>query len=65
MSNLIQYIKENIKTMFITILIYQIFLTIFSFTNTNLIILAVIIIIESAYLILNTYMDDIKDFLKK
>ena len=65
MSNIIQYIKENIKTMFITILIYQIFLTIFSFTNTNLIILAVIIIIESAYLILNTYMDDIKDFLKK
>ena len=65
MSNIIQYIKENIKTMFITILIYQIFLTIFSFTNTNLIILAVIVIIESAYLILNTYMDDIKDFLKK
>lgn len=65
MSNLIQFFKDNIKTICITIIIYQIILTIFTFTTANLIILASLIVAFAGFVIINTYKDDIKGFFKK
>lgn len=65
MSNLIQFFKDNIKTIFITIIIYQIILTIFTFTTANLIILACLIVGFASFVVINNYKDDIKSFFKK
>lgn len=65
MSNLIQFFKDNIKTICITIIIYQIILTIFTYSTTNLIILATLIVVFAGFIILNSYKDDIKGFFKR
>lgn len=65
MSNLIQFFKDNIKTICITIIIYQIILTIFTYSTTNLIILASLIVVFAGFIILNSYKDDIKGFFKR
>ncbi len=65
MSNLFQFLKDNFKTICITILIYQVFLTIFFFSTANLVILASIIVIFAGYVIITTYKDDILGFFKK
>lgn len=65
MSNLIQFFKDNIKTICITIIIYQIILTIFTFTTANLIILACLIVTFAGFVIISTYKDDIISFFKK
>lgn len=59
------YIKENFKIIFFTILIYQLFITIFFYNEANLIILAIIFIIISTYIIFNNYKDDIKNIFRK
>ncbi|MGM9969024.1 MAG: hypothetical protein ACI35S_01340 [Anaeroplasma sp.] len=65
MSNIIDLIKSNIKTIMFTILIYQIFLTIFFYSTENLVILAFFIVIVASYVIITTYKDDIVSFFKK
>lgn len=65
MSNLIQFFKDNIKTICITIIIYQIILTIFTYSTTNLIILASLIVVFAGFIIINSYKDDIKGFFKR
>ena len=65
MSSLITFIKENIKMIAITILIYQLLLTIFFFSYENLIILAGLIVIFSLITVITTYKDDILGFFKK
>lgn len=59
------YIKENFKIIFITILIWQLFITIFFYSETNLIILAVVVVITAGYIIINNYKDDITNMFKK
>ena len=65
MSKLIEYIKENITTIFTTLLIYQLLLTIFCFSTTNLVILAGIIVIVAGAIIISNYKDNIIDFFKR
>jgi hypothetical protein len=65
MNNLITFIKENIKMIGITILIYQILITIFFFSTENLIILATLIVVFSIAFAFATYKDDIINFFKK
>lgn len=65
MSNLIQFFKDNIKIICITIIIYQIILTIFTYSTTNLIILATLIVVFAGFIIINSYKDDIKGFFKR
>ncbi|MDE5714687.1 MAG: hypothetical protein K2I42_00985 [Anaeroplasmataceae bacterium] len=65
MSNLFNFIKENIKTIIGTILIYQLLLTIFSFSTTNLVILAAITLVVCGYTLFYTFKDNITDFFKK
>lgn len=65
MTNLIAFIKENIKMIGITILIYQFIITIFFFSTENLVILATLIVIFSIAFVITTYKDDIKGFFKK
>lgn len=65
MSTLIQFIKDNFKTIAITILIYQVILTILFFSTENLIILASIIVIFALYILITNFKDDIVGFFKK
>lgn len=62
---IINYLKENFKLIFITILIYQLFMTIFFYSEKNLIILAVVIVITAGYIIINNYKDDIINLFKR
>ena len=65
MSNLFDIIKENIKTILITILVYQLILTIFFFSVENLVLLAIFITIVAGISLFSTYKDDIKSIFKK
>jgi hypothetical protein len=65
MNGLINFLKENIKMIGVTILIYQLLLTIFFFSSENLIILAALIVIFSIATVIATYKDDIFGFFKK
>ncbi|HRF70538.1 MAG: hypothetical protein K2P14_00065 [Anaeroplasmataceae bacterium] len=65
MSNLIAYIKEYYKIIIGTILIYQLFITIFFFSTQNLIILAAISLLVTGYIIFFNFKDAIMDFFKK
>ncbi|MBE6137721.1 MAG: hypothetical protein E7176_04940 [Erysipelotrichaceae bacterium] len=65
MSNLIQFLKDNFKIIAITILVYQLILTIFFFSTENLIILAALIVIFAGYILFANYKDDIVSFFKK
>ena len=65
MSNIVQFIKENIKIILSTVLIYQIFLTIFFYSTENLVILAFIIVILAGTIIITNYKDDIISFFKR
>lgn len=65
MSNIVQFIKENIKIILSTILIYQILLTIFFYSTENLVILAFIIVIMAGTVIITNYKDDIVNFFKR
>ncbi|MCI5582186.1 MAG: hypothetical protein MR357_00495 [Anaeroplasma sp.] len=65
MSNLFSFFKDNFKIIIGSILIYQIFLTIFFFSTENIVILACIIIIFAGYALISTYNDDITGFFKK
>jgi len=62
---IVEFIKSNIKVIMFSILLYQIFLTIFFFSTENLILLAVFISIVAGYIIISTYKDDILGFFKK
>lgn len=65
MTNLINYIKDNYKIIIGTILIYQLFLTIFFFSAQNLVILSAISLIVAGYIIVLNFKDAISDFFKK
>ena len=65
MNKLLDFLKTNSKMIGITILIYQVLITIFFFSSENLIILATLIVIFSAIILFTTYKDDITDFFKK
>ncbi len=65
MSNLFNFIKENIKTIGISILIWQFLLTIFCFTTANLVILSALIVVFAAIALFVSYKDDITGFFKK
>lgn len=64
MGNLFQFIKDNLKVIFATLLIYQIFLTIFFYSQENLIILAIITVIVAGYIIIINYKSDITSLFK-
>ncbi len=64
MGNLFQFIKDNLKIIFGTLLIYQLFLTIFFYSQENLIILAIITVIIAGYIIIINYKSDISSLFK-
>lgn len=64
MGNLFQLLKDNIKVIFTTLLIYQLILTIFFYSEINLIILAVITVIVAGYIIISHYRNDITSLFK-
>ena len=64
MGNLFQFIKDNLKVIFGTLLIYQLFLTIFFYSQENLIILAIITVIVAGYIIIINYKSDISSLFK-
>lgn len=64
MGNLFQFIKDNLKIIFGTLLIYQLFLTIFFYSQENLIILAIITVIVAGYIIIINYKSDISSLFK-
>lgn len=64
MGNLFQFIKDNLKVIFGTLLIYQLFLTIFFYSQENLIILAIITVIVAGYIIIINYKNDITSLFK-
>ena len=64
MSTIWNYLKENFKTIMGTILVYQVILTIFSFSIVNLVILAVEIVIIAGSVLIFTYKDTFKDWFK-
>ena len=57
MTNLVNFIKDNYKTIIGTILIYQLFITIFFFSAQNLVILAAISILVAGYIIVLNFKD--------
>ena len=65
MTNLVNFIKDNYKTIIGTILIYQLFITIFFFSAQNLVILAAISILVAGYIIFLNFKDAFTDFFKK
>ena len=65
MSNILNFLKENYKVIMGTILIYQIILTIFSFTIVNLVILAVLIVVIAGTVLIYTYKDTFKNWFSK
>lgn len=65
MSNLIDFIKDNYKTIIGTILIYQLLLTIFFFSTENLVLLALIAVIVAGSIIFSSFKDTFIDFFKK
>ena len=65
MSTIWNFLKENIKIIMGTILIYQVILTIFSFSIVNLVILAVEIVIIAGSALILTYKDTFKDWFNK
>ncbi|MCI9181856.1 MAG: hypothetical protein HFG91_03815 [Acholeplasmatales bacterium] len=65
MTNLVNFIKDNYKTIIGTILIYQLFITIFFFSAQNLVILAAISILVAGYIIVLNFKDAFTDFFKK
>ena len=64
MGNLFQFIKDNLTVIFGTLLIYQLFLTIFFYSQENLIILAIITVIVAGYIIIINYKNDITSLFK-
>ena len=65
MGNILNFLKENYKVIMGTILIYQIILTIFSFSIVNLVILAVLIVIIAGTVLIYTYKDTFKNWFNK
>ena len=65
MGNIFNFLKENYKVIMGTILIYQIILTIFSFSIVNLVILAVLIVIIAGSVLIYTYKDTFKNWFSK
>ena len=65
MSNIFNFLKENYKVIMGTILIYQIILTIFSFSIVNLVILAVLIVIIAGTVLIYTYKETFKNWFSK
>ena len=64
MSTILHFLKENYKVIMGTILIYQIILTIFSFSIVNLVILACLIVFIAGFLLIYTYKDTVIGWFK-
>lgn len=64
MSTILNFLKENYKVIMGTILIYQIILTIFSFSIVNLVILACLIVFIAGFLLIYTYKDTVIGWFK-
>ena len=64
MSNIFNFLKDNYKVILGTILIYQIILTIFSFSIVNLVILACLIVFIAGFLLIFTYKDTVIGWFK-
>jgi uncharacterized membrane protein YraQ (UPF0718 family) len=65
MGNILNFLKENYKVIMGTILVYQIILTIFSFSIVNLVILAVLIVVIAGTVLIYTYKDTFKNWFTK
>lgn len=54
-NEIIEFIKENYKKIYFTIVIYQLFLCVITFSQTNFKILMVLIFIFAGYIIIENW----------